>query len=109
MAGWRGEKLGWPGPPSVVEQLRTGRVLAECGAYMGVKSRVNGFRSKIRGTIAKNDGVGDFYESRSFEYRKLSIQQFRCEPILIFEFTIRVECLAVREAGIWRSPPISRR
>jgi len=61
VAGRRNEKLEWPGPPNIGEQLWIIRLLAERGAKMGVKSQGNGSRSKFRATFVKNDGVGDFY------------------------------------------------
>ena len=109
VAGWRDEKLGWPRPPNAGEQLKFGQALAECATNMGVKSRDNGVRSKVRGTFANSEWVGDFYGSRVFEFRKLSFEQILREPILILEFAIRVACLAVRGAEIWRPPPIFRR
>ena len=104
VAGWRDEKLEWPGPSNIGEQLRIIRVLAQRGAQMGVQSRRNGFQSKVRGTFVKNDGVGDFYQSRAIKYRSHSIRQFRHEPILILEFTIRIACPALRASGIRRRP-----
>ncbi len=108
VAGWRNEKLEWPGPPNIGEQLWIIRVLAKRDAQMGVESQDHGSSSKFRAIFVKNDGVGDFYRSRAFEYRPHSIRQFRHEPILILEFTIRIAHLAVRASGVWPRPRISR-
>jgi hypothetical protein len=70
------------------------RFLARRRSWVGAKSRHGVFEPNVRG-LFKTDGVGDFSRSRAFEFRRLSIRQFRVEPILILEFTIRVARLAV--------------